>query len=423
MQDNTLYDVLGIAPDANHEQVRQAFLRLAYKYHPDLSNGDANEERFKQLRYAYEILSNAERRSIYDLSLDSYATSIRQSHATEVDAKGKSKRNWRPAASTITFQTQWLTDRARTRERWMFASFVLLTIGLVVAVSNYLRLLQTTFEQSIHLDDVVANSVAANEAGIPTNALPKISPDFRKHFKEEKSVADENVDRSNSERLVDENPEPVAQLQLDSPSVTKTRREDWTFVAETVFSQTLSAFDSYPKPAGLPSLSEVRPNQPQNLHDTDDVMPAVRVPTAEFELATKPPPSPIYFVPSWSVPPAPALTTRIETRRDFWDGSDRFRKSAVPLFRDRTPSQAELTNAMRTNNFATPTSQHLDTHSTRTSLPSSSVPGTFSNPINQFPQAPPAFEPPTVPQFVPPAAPQFAPPPGPTNGIYHYGNL
>jgi curved DNA-binding protein CbpA len=65
------YEVLGIASGAGPEQVKAAFHRLAKSSHPDVNAGDATaEKRFKEVNQAYEILSEAEKRTAYDLGLE-----------------------------------------------------------------------------------------------------------------------------------------------------------------------------------------------------------------------------------------------------------------------------------------------------------------------------------------------------------------
>jgi len=61
------YQVLGVGRDADETQVKKAFRRLARELHPDVNAHDPKaEEKFKEAAEAYEILSDAERRRIYD---------------------------------------------------------------------------------------------------------------------------------------------------------------------------------------------------------------------------------------------------------------------------------------------------------------------------------------------------------------------
>jgi molecular chaperone DnaJ len=61
------YDVLGVRREAGDDEIKKAFRKLARELHPDVNRHDpAAEERFKEVAEAYEVLSDQDRRSIYD---------------------------------------------------------------------------------------------------------------------------------------------------------------------------------------------------------------------------------------------------------------------------------------------------------------------------------------------------------------------
>ncbi len=62
------YETLGISPNASSEDIKKAYRRLAVKYHPDKNrdNSKEAEEKFKEVSEAYKILSDGEKKKIYD---------------------------------------------------------------------------------------------------------------------------------------------------------------------------------------------------------------------------------------------------------------------------------------------------------------------------------------------------------------------
>jgi molecular chaperone DnaJ len=85
MAKRDLYEILGVNRDASEDELKKAYRKLAMKYHPDRNpdNKDA-EDKFKEAKEAYEILTDANKRAAYD----------RYGHAG-VDQSDGRRRRWR----------------------------------------------------------------------------------------------------------------------------------------------------------------------------------------------------------------------------------------------------------------------------------------------------------------------------------------
>src|SRR5919202_218998 len=60
------YEVLGVSRSASDEDIKKAYRRLALQFHPDRNKAPEATQRFKEATEAYQVLSDSEKRSMYD---------------------------------------------------------------------------------------------------------------------------------------------------------------------------------------------------------------------------------------------------------------------------------------------------------------------------------------------------------------------
>ncbi|XP_078485547.1 dnaJ homolog subfamily B member 4-like [Ciona intestinalis] len=66
MMGKDYYKVLGISRSASEDEIKKAYRKLALKYHPDKNKSASAEEKFKEIAEAYEVLSDPEKKKMYD---------------------------------------------------------------------------------------------------------------------------------------------------------------------------------------------------------------------------------------------------------------------------------------------------------------------------------------------------------------------
>jgi molecular chaperone DnaJ len=69
MAKRDFYEILGVGKTASDDEIKKAYRKLAMKHHPDRNQGEASkaaEEKFKEAKEAYEMLSDPQKREAYD---------------------------------------------------------------------------------------------------------------------------------------------------------------------------------------------------------------------------------------------------------------------------------------------------------------------------------------------------------------------
>ncbi len=68
MAERDYYEILGVDKGADEAKIKKAYKRLAMKYHPDRNADDkaGSEKKFKEVRKAYDVVSDPQKRSAYD---------------------------------------------------------------------------------------------------------------------------------------------------------------------------------------------------------------------------------------------------------------------------------------------------------------------------------------------------------------------
>jgi preprotein translocase subunit Sec63 len=89
------YSVLDIPPFTSKEEIREAYLRLARQYHPDVSEEPSAKKHFEEISQAYTILSNEETRIFYNL----YFTGVQEEDQDDLE---RPLPWWQKHGSTLT---------------------------------------------------------------------------------------------------------------------------------------------------------------------------------------------------------------------------------------------------------------------------------------------------------------------------------
>jgi len=121
------YAVLGVRRDANADEIKMAYRRLARELHPDVNADPAAQERFKQVTQAHEVLSDPVKRQMHDLGGDPFTAaggsfSHRQAEHPETD--GYPQDRWEPHRERWPPQHPSAGARNQSRDQALYSDYL-----------------------------------------------------------------------------------------------------------------------------------------------------------------------------------------------------------------------------------------------------------------------------------------------------------
>ena len=105
------YEILGVSRDADADEIKKAYRRLARQLHPDVNPDPETQERFKEVSAAYEVLSDPEKRRMFDLGGDPFGRAA----APARERASRSPTSWTPSSAASRWRRQGRGPRPRTR--------------------------------------------------------------------------------------------------------------------------------------------------------------------------------------------------------------------------------------------------------------------------------------------------------------------
>ena len=115
------YEILGVSRDADADEIKKAYRRLARQLHPDVNPDPETQERFKEVSAAYEVLSDPEKRRMYDLGGDPFGRAgagagggllLHRHHGRVLRRPGRRAGPWARVRAPVAARTPWSGSRS-----------------------------------------------------------------------------------------------------------------------------------------------------------------------------------------------------------------------------------------------------------------------------------------------------------------------
>jgi hypothetical protein len=163
------YSVLDIPPGTSKEEIRQAYLRLARRYHPDVNDDPRSRERFEEINQAYTILSDDEARIFYNLYREG---------AEEDDLGVWSSNEYYPEAAPLA----WWQRNTSTLGVGLAVTCVLAAYGLVIYMPSFQNEAynRSSVTESVTPLNTSTKSDQASKTRVEPSRLEKTPPPIQK---------------------------------------------------------------------------------------------------------------------------------------------------------------------------------------------------------------------------------------------------
>ena len=197
------YEILGVSRHASLTEIKAAFKKLAVLYHPDKNPGNKSaEESFKKVNEAYQILSNDDKRILYNQKLDYYYFQVSQARTTgysgynttytppqsQYSATGYNKYSWAPPDTNNDYSTQGKHYEERVyepKERKSDHYVLGITLFIIIATACLLfGFMMNRFAAREHYQQAVLNyqNEEYGKALIEINQALDCNPKFAEAF-------------------------------------------------------------------------------------------------------------------------------------------------------------------------------------------------------------------------------------------------